>query len=370
MRLSRFGGTMTYCDQNSESGSEFDRLEEAGQAQARRQQEAEAIQRARARLAAATAAEASFDPIEKAAAKEKRQYRPRQKRDGLGARLTAIQEHLLRALAFLNDLGVASVTVPELANRIGCSTRSIQYGLTYLVSIGYIERDIRPSANPRRHLPSVIRVLSPGWLRLGRLAPASFGTQKIALPSEYKNINSSTKAERSGADAPHASAPEAPNGAARIESNPENLEQTDRPKLPSGRQREAAKPSPHRPTVGARRPLDRPQKPAHADAITLARAAASRLHPSRAAIIERLDPYEVIDAVRRQHFSHFNDAAWSRAVLSHGRETALLAVALTLLRPIDGRGREIRSKASYLGGMLRQSPGALNPIASLSSLLH
>src|SRR5690606_39558448 len=116
--------------------------------------------------------------------------------------------------------------------------------------------------------------------------------------------------------------------------------------------------------------LSRPLKPSWLYSLALARAAASRLHPSRAPIIEKLDPFDVLDAVRRQHFSHFDQLAWHRALAAHGRETALLAVALALLRPQDGRGREIRSKASYLGGMLRQSRGALNPVASLSSLLH
>src|SRR3546814_9291369 len=64
---------------------------------------------------------------------------------------------------------------------------------------------------------------------------------------------------------------------------------------------------------------------------------------------------------------------WSSDVcssdLAHGRETALLAAALALLRRNDGHGRPIRSAASYLGGMLRQSPGVLNPVPSLTPLL-
>src|SRR3546814_17986496 len=77
------------------------------------------------------------------------------------------------------------------------------------------------------------------------------------------------------------------------------------------------------------------------DAATLARFAVAKLHPSRSATTNAQDPLDVLDAIRRQRFSLFDPGAWSRAVEAHGRETALLAGALALLRRNDGHGLPI-----------------------------
>lgn len=121
--------------------------------------------------------------------------------------------------------------------------------------------------------------------------------------------------------------------------------------------------------IDVSRPAEDENKPARSISERLARLAAARLHPSRAPFLDAADHFEAIDTARKQRFSLFDPGAWSRGVQAHGRETALLAAALALLRTNDGHGRPIRSAASYLGGMLRQLPGALNPIASLAPLL-
>ncbi len=82
-----------------------------------------------------------------------------------------------------------------------------------------------------------------------------------------------------------------------------------------------------------------------------------------------VSPWSALAYLRRTELSKFNGAAWSRAVETHGEACCLLAAALVMLRARSADGREIdaRSRASYLGGILRvENP---NPAASLRFIL-
>lgn len=330
-----------------------------------------------ARVAAEVAAfRAQYDhcaPAVRATLIKKRTYRSRQAREGLGPPLKTNEELLLRVLSFLNDLGVFSVTVPELANRVGCDPRTIQRALKRLEEIGYVGRRLQPTSNPRRHRPSLIAVLDPGWLRLNRVGPApsgsGVGVTKMSPPSEIIKNNSSTKVERSAGKPSHSGARATPSAAARPapdQPGPSPVQPdlgTAGKERASGSSENIGHPSAADGSANADSP------PESAKELELARKAAAILHPSRAPILDRMDPFDVLDAVRRLHLSNFNADAMARAIDAHGRPTVLLAVGLALLRRKDGRGAPIRSAASYLGGMLRQSPGQLNPVASLDAIL-
>ncbi|PJI41821.1 hypothetical protein [Ferrovibrio sp.] len=308
-----------------------------------------------AEMAAIRSREAEYDPATIAEIHTPLPRRPRQERRGPGHRLTGTQELLLQQLAFLNDLGIATVSIPELAQRVGCSRRGIQYSLARLIELRYVAREIRPSHNPRHHLPSKITVLPAGWVRINRIGPSPVlsGTQKQAHPSEINNNNSCTKVERSAAAASPSSARATPSAAARPE--PEKPAEAEMSLITTGKE------------VGK---TCAPGHPAPSvESTEAARKAAAALHPARAPIIETLDPFDVIDAVRMQRLSRFHHQAWQRAVEIHGREKALLSAAVALMRSKDRNSRPIRSAASYLGGMLRVGPGQLNPIPSLRVLL-
>ena len=308
-----------------------------------------------AELAAIRSREAEFDPATNAEIHTPLPRRPRRERRGPGHRLTGTQELLLQQLAFLNDLGITSVSIPELAQRVGCSRRGIQYSLARLIELRYVAREIRPSHNPRHHLPSKITVLPAGWVRINRIGPAPVqsGTQKQAHPSEIKTNNSCTKVERSAAIAPPTSARATPAAAARRE--PDRPAEAEAGAITT--EEEVGKT--HAPVLPVRSP----------EMNEVARKAAAALHPARAPVIEMLDPFDVLDAVRMQRLSRFHHQAWMRAVEMHGRDKALLAAAVALLRSNDRSNRPIRSAASYLGGMLRLAPCQLNPVPSLGSLL-
>lgn len=305
-----------------------------------------------AELAAIRSREAEFDPATNAEIHTPLPRRPRQERRGPGHRLTGTQELLLQQLAFLNDMGITTVSIPELSQRVGCSRRGIQYSLARLIELRYVAREIRPSHNPRHHLPSKITVLPAGWVRINRIGPAPVqsGAQKQAHPSEIKTNNSCTKVERRAAAAPPTSARATPSAAARRE--PEKPAEAEIPMFTTGKE------------------LGKTCAPVRLPETTAAaRKAAAALHPARAPVIEMLDPFDVIDSVRQRRLAMFNRDAWARAVDAHGREIALLAAAVAMIRLNDRTERPIRSAASYLGGMLRQRPGLLNPLPSLSYLL-
>ncbi|MBS4047904.1 MAG: hypothetical protein KG075_16290 [Alphaproteobacteria bacterium] len=308
-----------------------------------------------AELAAIRSREAEYDPATNAEIRTPRPRRPRQERHGPGHRLTGTQELLLQQLAFLNDLGITTVSIPELAQRVGCSRRGIQYSLARLIELRYVAREIRPSHNPRHHLPSKITVLPAGWVRINRIGPAPVlsGTQKQAHPSEIKTNNYCTKDERSVAAATPISARATPTAAAR--RDPDMPAKADTGLITTGKVMGK--------TCAPALPDSSPET------TEVARKAAAALHPARATIIQALDPFDVLDAVRMQRLGLFHSGAWSRAIEVHGREKALLAAAVALMRPKDRNNRLIRSPASYLGGMLRQSPGQLNPLPSLIHLL-
>ncbi|MFN4278030.1 MAG: hypothetical protein ACK4FJ_17175 [Ferrovibrio sp.] len=308
-----------------------------------------------AELASIRSREAEYDPAAIAEIHTPLPRRPRQERRGPGHRLTGTQELLLQQLAFLNDLGITKVSIPELAQRVGCSRRGIQYSMARLIELRYVAREIRPSQNPRHHLPSNITVLPAGWVRINRIGPAPVqsGAQKQAHPSEIKNNNSCTKADRSAAAASPNSARATPSAAARRE--PERPAKAETSMMTTGKE-EGKTHAPARVIQSS-------------ESVNIARKAAVALHPSRAPVIDMVDPFDVIDAVRMQRLSRFHHAAWQRAVEIHGREKALLAAAVALMRRKDQNNRPIQSAASYLGGMLRKPSSGLNPLASLTNLL-
>lgn len=345
-------------------------IEDAADADLRRQEEWN--RRIEVELAAVRSRQDEHDPEIKAALHQKKPRKKRPEREGLGRDLTCIQQHLLTRLAQLNDLGITEISVPELAAQIGCSDRSIQRGLQRLEEIRYIHRRLRPTSNPRRHRPSIITLLAPAWLRLNRIGRApkaeDLRVTRLSPPSEIKNNTTCTKVERNAADAAHASARAAPSAAARVHRRPAPPASGVRKNLTTGKQHGASGAEQGRLAAQNQSPPDRPRS-LQADPWSAAKIAAAMLHPGRVARNPAEDPFDVLEAVRRQQLSLFHPLAWSRAVDAHGRETALLAAALALLRPRDGRGRPIRSAASYLGGMLRQAPGALNPLPSLAPVL-
>ena len=309
-----------------------------------------------AELAAIRSREAEYDPATIAEIHTPLPRRPRQERRGPGHRLTGTQELLLQQLAFLNDLGITTVSIPELAQRVGCSRRGIQYSLARLIELRYVAREIRPSQNPRHHLPSKITVLPAGWVRINRIGPAPVqsGTQKQAHPSEIKNNNSCTSVDRRVAVAPPSSARATPSAAARRE--PDQQPDAADGVITTGN--EKGKTHAYAQTV--RSP----------EVTETARKAAVAVHPARAPVIETLDPFDVIDAVRMRRLSRYHHQAWERAIKVHGREQALLAVAVALIRSQDRNNRPINSAASYLGGMLKLAPSKLNPMKSLVLLLR
>lgn len=324
-------------------------------------------------LAASRAREEEFDPAVQAEIRKKT-YRKPKCTEGLGRRLSGIEQLLLTRISQLNDLGIVQISVPELAGAIGCDDRSIQRCLKRLEASGFLRRRLQPTSNPRRHRPSIIMLLDLGWVKLNRIGPAprptAVGVTKMPPPSEIKNNNSCTKDDRSSAVAARSGARATPSAAARTEARSATLERRTTPGLTTGKKEDEQNPAVDslvRPAEQAR--VERRQRPRRPDSMQLARLAAARLHPSRAPLTQADSHFEIIDAVRRQRLSLFSPDAWSRAVAAHGRETALLAAALALLRHSDGRGHPIRSAASYLGGMLRLSPGQLNPVPSLLTIL-
>ena len=335
-------------------------------ADSRRQEEWD--KRVASRLAAIRAQEAEYDPTAQAEIHARRSYRKRKHPEGLGPDLRRADQHVLRRIAQLNDLGITEISVTELANGTGYGRRQVQYSLSRLEGMRLLRRRIRPSNNPRRHHPSALTLLAAGWVWLGRTPPAhskpDFSAQKNARPSEIKNKTTCTKAERGAATAARNNARATPSAAAR-EHKPAPPAAAARDGFTTEKQGAPARRERRRPAA-ENIPQVGDQAGKSADCWSLARLAAEKLCPGRAA---PQDPWSVIDAARRQRLSLFHSDAWSRAVGAHGREVALLAAALALLRRNDGHGRPIRSAASYLGGMLRQSPGVLNPVPSLTPLL-
>lgn len=297
-------------------------------------------------------------------------YNRRQERQGLGAWLTPTQERLLRVLAHCIDTGRPCPAVIELANRVGCSERAIRYGLTRLVELEMVSRLQRPSRNPRRSMTNRYSLLPQGWLRLGRRGSVGTVTrQKIAEPSDSKIIPCT--GNRSAPLGAPAVARSAPNGAARPpEPQSEGLPpsrsseiriETAGSGFADGDKRQSSRYSINQSAkteVGAH------------SMIELARTVAARISGSEKRLKASPDPFALLDSLRRQQLSKFHGAAWLRAVAAHGREIALLAAAVAMIRREDSHGRPIQSAASYLGAMLRLPPGHLDPMASLRGLIN
>lgn len=289
---------------------------------------------------------------------------------------------VLRVLSQLADQGKSAISKSEIGRRIGKHPETVRLSLRRLESAGMLRTAQRQGVAIRQDNGRVIRIDPPnhftitdkGWMTLNRRPPAAarsaaVSTKKFRHPSESKNITTCTE-ERSAAKAAHTTAARsAPTGAARpIEPKPATTAPSRTARLHSGNAGGTfgAK-KPDQPSGStAQRPRNR-REPASAEA--LARAAAQKLIGSEIEFTAKDDPFEILDRVRRQHLSRFDGGAWSRAVAAHGRETALLAAAVAMLRREDGRGRPITSRASYLGAMLRQSPAALNPAPSLHLLV-
>lgn len=288
---------------------------------------------------------------------------------------------VLLVLSYLAHQGKSAVSKSEIGRRIGKHPETVRLSLRRLEAAGMLCTAQRQGVAIRKENGRVIRIDPPnsftitdkGWMTLSQQPPAAARSAAVSTkffrhPSESKNITTCTN-ERSAETAHTTAARSAPIGAARpTMPKPETPEPSREAKLPSGKAGgSSGGTNPHRLSCGAaQKPINR-REPASAEA--LARAAAQKLTGPEIEFAAAGDPFEILDRVRRQHLSRFDGGAWSRAVMAHGRETALLAAAVAMLRREDGRGRPITSRASYLGAMLRQSPAALNPAPSLHLLV-
>lgn len=298
-------------------------------------------------------------------------YKKRSRPQSRGVALTPTERDVIEVLAELSCIGRVAVSNAELSNRVGKHADTVRLATKGLAVKGLLLKHERRTADGRNR-PNVFNITPYGWTMLNRRPPiqtfAKPTPEKIRHPSEDKK-NTSTD-ERSAADAAHnKTARSAPNGAARsAESSHAPTAPSRTGKLHSGNAGGTFGGQSPDASGGstASKPLNRRQ-PASGEA--LARAAAKKLLGSQIEFTAQRGAFEMLDLIRQQHLSRFDNGAWSRAEAIHGRERALLAVAVALLRQEDGQGRPIRSRASYLGQMLRRPPAAMNPAPSLHLLV-
>lgn len=126
--------------------------------------------------AARSSDELYYDPEIKAELHKKRPYRKRPVRAGLGPDLSRGIRHVFVCISQQNDRGITSISVGELIDRTGYSRSQVQRSLKQLVEHKLLQRRIRPSSNPRRHLSSVLTLTPLGWTWLNRVPVASLST--------------------------------------------------------------------------------------------------------------------------------------------------------------------------------------------------
>jgi len=291
----------------------------------------------------------------------------------LPVKLTTSARDLLEKIADYNIRGRICLGIGMLSNLIGKCEDTVRRASNDLARAGLIEKELQPTRG-RKSRPNLYRVTAYGWTYLNRrpqgaAAGLLIGVRPEKIRHPYQDTSLLCKTDRNEAHASSAGALQAPNGAAR------HTEQDPAPAAPrqhgSEQQVRKATGSPveggvhhtqNDPPPAAKPPLDRA-------AALAATQAARKLCGTRSEMPDVVDPYDVIDIYRRQHLSRFDGGAWNRAIQAHGRETALLAAALAMLRKRDGRGAEIKSPASYLGAILRKSPNTTDLSRSLGQVL-
>lgn len=317
-------------------------------------------------------------PAAKALKAARRPYKRRLDRASLGPWLSGTTDRTLRAVLELHDAGRSSACRDELAARVGCHPETIRLALKRLDEVGYVRVTQRPTRTPGRNLPNLITMTAAGFRRLGRpadaaaieAASAAVRTKKIRPPSESKD---SVTTKRGAADRDANRVPAARAAQAPLPTTTARIDETGLIESPTpagfARQKSSG------PTVEAEtaqmmppdRPAIAPGAPQDSSMVWVAQAAARKLTPPENPRDARESPFAVIDRARRQRLSQFHGAAWSRAVEFHGREKALLAAALAMLRPTDVNGAPIKSRAAYLGALLRRPD--MDPAASLACMV-
>lgn len=317
--------------------------------------------------------------------------RPRRRKPpSLGPRLTPAARDLLLALVHLADQARFSAAKIELAARIGVHPDTVRRGLRQLEAEDLVITTHRSGPRPDLDRPSIFTITPTGWAYLNRRPPAAMATTinvadlaagsgsstaKLRHPTGLKKKDSvqepASRLAMRSAPGRAASGP-----GAHIEINPstpgmagsteEHLDKkifrqdggADFPAARSAATEDAPPTGPKAATDAA----------PGLDIEKIGLLAALALLPTGAALSGPCDWRRVIDRERSIRLSKFHPAAWSRAVDAHGSDVVLLAAAVALLRPAEASGRAIRSRAAYLGGILRrQSPEVL---ASLQALLH
>lgn len=299
-------------------------------------------------------------------------YFKRIRPQSLGPHITASARDLLEVIARYNARGRMVLSHGMLSNLIGKHEDTIRRATNQLQAVGYLDKRQQPGRGARSR-PNFYRVTRQGWTYLNAMPAAKAAglvfsgdrPAKIREPYQEESIPCKTD-DASEAHASHTDAPSAPIGAAR-QSQPETAaaHQSQNEHRRKGGVSDAS-PGVSRPRMANQSGANKRQ-PAKSDqlaALVAAKLSAARPEPGR-----EYDPFTEIDRVRRQRLSKFDGGAWSRAIAAHGRDTALLAAALAMMKRHDARGDEIKSPASYLGSILRKPPGSLDLTSSLTAIL-
>lgn len=298
-------------------------------------------------------------------------YRRRLDRASMGHWITASQDRLLRALIHCFDAGRSDPSIEELAARVGCHPRTVQLGLSRLKSLELILVTARPTKDGRNRT-NVFTILPEAFARLHRRESSDSWVKNFAHPSDIRKKDSVTGPIRS---APRRPADRGPGAPATLTSSPNTPGMAGTTEERQGRQKSlrqdggrvfhrgsrtgssAARPTAPQPAADDR--------PAANSEFLASRAAAALLPPGKA--VNAADPWTEIERERAIRLSRFHNGAWQRAIAVHGRESCLLAAAVAMLKPISAAGDEIKSRAAYLGGMLRSA--SLDPASSLRLIL-
>ncbi len=317
---------------------------------------------------------------------------------GLGPRLTPAAWDLLRVLAQLANDGEVAPTKAELSTRIGRHMDTVRRALRHLEAEDFIDTQHRAGPRPDCDRPSIYRILPLGWAWLGRgdrMSPTATGAAvetaagragavKRAMPPRSENMRHPSESESDSVEvkmsAPGRDADGVPGAPASLSLAEPPTRAADSPELPeTSSPIHVARQAPRGgASSGSKAPTDRPRQgrrmSGEGAAMQGLAARAVAALSARGAFLGRfagplVSPWSALAYLRRTELSKFNGAAWSRAVETHGETCCLLAAALVMLRARSADGREIdaRSRASYLGGILRvENP---NPAASLRFIL-
>ena len=313
-----------------------------------------------------------FDDLHAVQAAEAKRgpYRRYQRPEYLGHDLTKSQFDVLLVLAQLSDMGILTPAISEIANRIGRHRDTVRRALRRLEECELIHTMHRPSNDPLHDLPNLYTVLPAGWLRLNRRPSGSdqmaYPPEKIRHPSDslLKTDVTGLGGAPDGARLAALSRPHGRGQPTELEpdiSNPESTpvcQQADKAASRAEQTRgESSKTAPPEPF----------SSPAEGSDVDLAYRAAKILDPTGTKNLRPVAAFGWLENHRRQHLGKFSSVAWTRAVQRLGWQTCLLAYAVTALRSRTATGREIQSRAAYLGGILRRGHEA-SPAKSLAAL--